>query len=53
MNIINIKKIIIILCNTNLENFNFQYDNSIHRSILMTIIRNNTNNFNSNLFINI
>ena len=29
--------------NTILENYNFQYDNPIHRGILMTLISNNTN----------
>ena len=35
-----------ILHNTILENYNFQYDNPIHRGILLTIISNNINNHN-------
>ena len=32
-----------LLENTILEKYNFQYDNPIHRGILMTLISNNTN----------
>jgi galactokinase/mevalonate kinase-like predicted kinase len=38
-----INEINTILQNTILENYNFQYDNPIHRGILMTVISNNTN----------
>jgi len=45
-----INKINTILLNTILENYNFQYDNPIHRGILMSLISNNTVNFSCDLY---